>query len=339
MEADALAAALAGSQLADFDVLRKIGGKDVAPGAMAATVTQHGVCSYVYTVTSRRPAAVPAGQLALKVMLNLLGDQTGDLREQFAAEYELLADTRRLPRHAHIIPVLHRFDDMATADRLPGYEFDPQDVSPRTTFVVMPLCDRGDLKAAMKRLFRAGQYFAEPRLHGLLSQLLSAVAHLKAHRIVHRDIKADNIMLQSCAPAGGGGGGGGAAREERLVLIDFGQCLDCARWEFDGFKMPMLMPGSRGGAPGFLAPEVVTPRPGPRTVIDYAKNDDWAVGMLLYAMLAGPGAPPDPFSSGDDPRRFADVDYRPLDLANGGYADSLGELVRGLLQVSKPAGH
>jgi serine/threonine protein kinase len=238
----------------------------------------------------------------------------------------------------------------------------------------MPLCDRGDLKATMKRLFRAGQYFAEPRLRGLLSQLLSAVAHLKAHRIVHRDIKAvsapfpsfvrpvlteislchtcscpeilrvqtvrqDNIMLQSCAPSGGGGGGGGAAQEERLVLIDFGQCLDCAHYQLDGFKMPMLTPMSRGGAPGFLAPEVVTPRPGPRTVIDYAKNDDWAVGMLLYAMLAGPGAPPDPFSSGDDPRRFADANYRPLDLRNGGYADALGELVRGLLQVSKTAGH
>ena len=54
---DALSAALAGSQLKDFNVLRKIGGKDVAPGAMAMTITMHGVCSYVYTVTSRRPAA------------------------------------------------------------------------------------------------------------------------------------------------------------------------------------------------------------------------------------------------------------------------------------------
>jgi hypothetical protein len=62
--------------------------------------------------------------------------------------------------------------------------------------------------------------------------------------------------------------------------------------------LPMQMP--RGGAPGFLAPEVVTARPGPRAVINYEKNDDWAVGMLLHAMLAGPPAT-NPFSSGDDP--------------------------------------
>ena len=97
--------------------------------------------------------------------------------------------------------------------RLPGYEFDPEDVSPRATFVVMPLCDQGDVRAEMKRLYRAGEFFAEARVRAILTQLLSVVQHLKAHRIVHRDIKADNVMLQS-APGGA----------ERVVLIDFGQC-------------------------------------------------------------------------------------------------------------------
>ena len=62
MEVDALSAALAGSRLADYEVLRKIGGKDVTPGGMAATATMHGVCSYVYTVRSRRAAAAGAGE-------------------------------------------------------------------------------------------------------------------------------------------------------------------------------------------------------------------------------------------------------------------------------------
>eukprot|EP01045_Picozoa_sp_COSAG04_P036662 COSAG04_NODE_9021_length_906_cov_115.099133_1_plen_286_part_01 len=283
--AAALSEALAGSLLRDFDIVKKIGGKDVTPGGMAATTTMHGVCSYVYIATSRRPAAAAAGagQLALKVMINIMGDQTGDLREQFAGEYELLSDPARLPRHPNIVTVVHKFDDIASAERLPGYDFDPQDVSPRTTFVVMPLCDRGDLKSEMKRRFRAGEFFPEQRVRDLVGQLLAAVVHLKAHRISHRDIKADNIMLQSI-PDG-----------ERLVLIDFGQCLDCALYQFDGFKMPLPMHMPRGGAPGFLAPEVVTARPGPGRVIDYEKNDDWAVGMLLYGLLAGPAAT-EPFS-------------------------------------------
>ena len=324
MDPDALSAALAGSLLKDFVVQRKIGGKDVTPGGMAATVTMHGVCSYVYAVRSRRAAAAEGGELALKVMINILGDQTGDLREQFASEYELLSDVARLPRHPNIVCVLHVFDDIATSERLPGYDFDPQDVAARTTFVVMPLCDRGDLKTEMKRLSRAGEYFPERRVRQLFGQLLGAILHLKAHRIVHRDIKPDNIMLQSTA-------GGG----ERLVLIDFGQCLDCRLYELDGFQMPLPVNMPRGGAPGFLAPEVVTPRPGPRTRIDFGKNDDWAAGMLLYLLLAGPAAPPpNPFSSGDDPRHFTDAGYQPLDLRPGDYSEVLGDVARGLLRVN-----
>ena len=53
MEVDALSAALAGSKLADYDVLRKIGGKDVTPGGMAATATMHGVCSLESVLVSR----------------------------------------------------------------------------------------------------------------------------------------------------------------------------------------------------------------------------------------------------------------------------------------------
>ena len=66
------AVALAGSRLADFDVGHRIGGKDVLPGAMAQTVTMHGVCSYVYQVTSRRAGvAQDLAPLALKVMINV----------------------------------------------------------------------------------------------------------------------------------------------------------------------------------------------------------------------------------------------------------------------------
>ena len=43
MDADALAAALAGSRLEDFTVHRKIGGKDVAPGGVLHRIgTDHG---------------------------------------------------------------------------------------------------------------------------------------------------------------------------------------------------------------------------------------------------------------------------------------------------------
>eukprot|EP01051_Picozoa_sp_SAG22_P025159 SAG22_NODE_7319_length_752_cov_0.833078_1_plen_70_part_01 len=70
---------------------------------MAATLTMHGVCSYVYAV---RPSRPPGAELAMKVMINVMGDQIADLRDQFDAEYELLRDVARLPRHENIVTVL-----------------------------------------------------------------------------------------------------------------------------------------------------------------------------------------------------------------------------------------
>jgi serine/threonine protein kinase len=281
----------------------------------------------VYSVVSRRPGAARAGELALKVMLNMLGDQSSALHDQFRAEYELLHNTERLPRHPNVVPVLCVFDDLATAERLPQYDFDPRDVSPRTTFVVMPLCDRGDLASAMKSAFSAGDFLPDARVRDLLIQLLGAVAHLKRHRVVHRDIKADNVMLRSVP---------GSPASEHLVLIDFGQCLDCELYELTDFRLPLPCQFPRGGAPAFLAPEVLLPKPGPRTVIDYAKNDDWAIGMLLHDMLAGPAATK-PFGACSDPTRFADGDYVPPDLHAGGYSLALGEVARELLRVDPTA--
>jgi serine/threonine protein kinase len=235
---------LAGSSLRDFTATRKIGGRESAALSLAGDVTMlHGACSVVYEARSLRPEAADV-PLALKVMINSLGDQTSDLYEQFSAEYELLADAARLPRHQNIIPVFHRFVDQASGSQLPGFDFSPQDINPRTTFIVLPLYDR-DLKGDMRHVFRAGRRFTEERARRLAQQLLGAIAHLKEYRIVHRDIKADNVMLN------------GEGEGENMVLIDFGQCLDCAKYQLDGFKMPLPINMPRGGAPNYLAPEVV----------------------------------------------------------------------------------
>jgi hypothetical protein len=54
----------------------------------------------------------------------------------------------------------------------------------------------------------------------------------------------------------------GPGSEPQLVLIDFGVCMNFREYGLEGFRMPFPVNMSRGGAPGFLAPEIVTPRPG-----------------------------------------------------------------------------
>ena len=70
---------------------------------------------------------------------------------------------------------------------------------------------------------------------------------------------------------------------------------------------------------------------GPGAVIDYDKSDAWSSGMMFYRVLAR-GAAPFP---GEDPRAFADEDYRELPAA--GVGSGLRRIVRGLLRVDPAA--
>ena len=114
------------------------------------------------------------------------------LRQEFDAETALLSDPVRLPPHRHLMVVLHSFVDTATG--LPEWSFEADIVNPRTTFVVMPFFPK-DLKRVVSSVRRQGQEFGERRALRIVHGLLLAVRHLKAHGIIHRDIKLDNVLL------------------------------------------------------------------------------------------------------------------------------------------------
>lgn len=257
-------AAMLGMKLKDFCGFEKVGGKDF--GAMSSGgYSQNGVCSYVYKAKLRQGES---NELALKVMLNYdTANSTIALRQEFDAEIELLSDPVRLPAHRHVIAVLHSFRDTATT--LPGWEFDPSIVMAHTLIVVMPFLPK-DLKAAVQSVRRHGEDFTDIRAARIIYQLLLAVRHLKTHRIVHRDIKLDNILLANVSTG-----------QENAVLTDFGMCFDLRRNRVKDFRVMMPYDGfRRGGAPIALAPEVTLPVPGPGVFLDYSKNDEWAVGMV-----------------------------------------------------------
>eukprot|EP01045_Picozoa_sp_COSAG04_P022176 COSAG04_NODE_2469_length_4074_cov_6.313962_2_plen_372_part_00 len=186
----AMRAQLAGAQLAQFRVMKKIGGKEIG-AAGGGGYSQSGVCSYVYLAQLR---GVPgAMQFAIKVMLNYEQQaNTLAIHREFDAETALLSDSERLPPHRHVMVVLHSFVDTATG--LPEWSFEADIVNPRTTFVVMPFFPK-DLKRVVGSLRRQNQEFGERRALRIVHGLLLAVRHLKAHGIIHRDIKLDNVLL------------------------------------------------------------------------------------------------------------------------------------------------
>jgi hypothetical protein len=181
----AMRAQMNGKKLADFKVIKKVGGKDImAAGGRSSSISQSGVCSYVYLAQLH---SGPPVQFAIKVMLNM-ADSTNSvaITKEFDSETALLSDPQRLPAHRHVMVVLHSFTDTATG--LPSWDFEADIVNPRTMFVVMPFFP-DDLKRVYKRTRGEGRTFGELRAVKLVHDLLRAVRHLKQHGIVHRDVK------------------------------------------------------------------------------------------------------------------------------------------------------
>lgn len=107
----------------------------------------------------------------------------------------------------------------------------------------------------------------------LFAQLLEAVAHISRHGIAHRDLKSDNILIElnddNSPPV--------------LVLSDFGCCLAD---KTHGLQIPFTSYDiDKGGNSALMAPEIINKRPGPFSVLNYAKSDLWACGAIAYEIF------------------------------------------------------
>eukprot|EP01065_Artemidia_motanka_P043182 TRINITY_DN594_c5_g1_i1.p1 TRINITY_DN594_c5_g1~~TRINITY_DN594_c5_g1_i1.p1 ORF type:complete len:883 (+),score=228.67 TRINITY_DN594_c5_g1_i1:96-2651(+) len=105
-----------------------------------------------------------------------------------------------------------------------------------------------------------GQAFSEPRAMLYIAEVSLAIAHLHKHDIIHRDLKAENLVLDA---------------EGHVMLTDFGFAKTVGRDETNT---------TRCGTLPYMAPEILTPA----TDQGYSFEVDWwALGVLLFLMLTG----------------------------------------------------
>lgn len=125
--------------------------------------------------------------------------------------------------------------------------------------VVMDLLCGGNLLFHMQRRAtgHAPGTFTEDETRVILAELTLALKHVHKMGFIHRDVKVENVMLDS---------------EGHVKLIDFG--LAC---EFSGKATKLI----RAGSLAYMAPEYIADDTGGR------HTDWWAVGVLAYAMLTG----------------------------------------------------
>ncbi|XP_060852944.1 testis-specific serine/threonine-protein kinase 3-like [Rhopalosiphum padi] len=130
-------------------------------------------------------------------------------------------------------------------------------VTPNTVHVFMDYCEIGDLLSHLQHVKTIPQWQA----HTFFRQICEAVDYLHRKNISHRDIKCENVLLESM---------------RTVKLTDFGFARLCA-----DERGRRLMSQTYCGSSSYAAPEVLQGIP-----YDPISYDMWALGVVLYVMLS-----------------------------------------------------
>jgi tetratricopeptide (TPR) repeat protein len=122
------------------------------------------------------------------------------------------------------------------------------------TFIVMQCVDGESLKQAIS----AGKRFSPAEVVDLMTCLCDALELAHQNKIVHRDIKPGNILLD---------------KQGRPYLVDFG----VARMEMS----TMTQSGTIVGTPSYMSPEQI------QGIRVDARADIFSLGVIIYEMLTG----------------------------------------------------
>mmetsp|Transcript_100491 Transcript_100491/g.199573 ORF Transcript_100491/g.199573 Transcript_100491/m.199573 type:complete len:688 (-) Transcript_100491:346-2409(-) len=155
----------------------------------------------------------------------------GDLIDQVEREIQV----QRQLKHENVLRLYKHFED---AD---------------TVYLLLEYCAKGELYQLLRT--RRGRRFTEAVAQHYFVQVTRGLQYLHGRKIVHRDMKPENLLVD---------------HEDVLKIADFGWCADSS-----------VRRTTFCGTPDYLAPEMLE---GPGH--DH-RLDIWSLGVLLYEMVVG----------------------------------------------------
>lgn len=167
---------------------------------------------------------------ALKTMQKLEVIE-GDLIDQVEREIQV----QRQLKHENVLRLYKHFED---AD---------------TVYLLLEYCAKGELYQLLRT--RRGRRFTEAVSLHYFVQVTRGLQYLHGRKIVHRDMKPENLLVD---------------HDDVLKIADFGWCADSS-----------VRRTTFCGTPDYLAPEMLE---GPGH--DH-RLDIWSLGVLLYEMVVG----------------------------------------------------
>ncbi|KAI8591974.1 kinase-like domain-containing protein [Geranomyces variabilis] len=209
-------------------------------------------------------------------------------RKQLVAEVNILRELR----HPYIVRYFERHIDRENS----------------MIYIIMEYCEGGDLAAVVRKAKKLGKRFSEDQIWNLLAQLLLALheCHHGASGksgphppILHRDIKPDNVFLDS---------------QNNAKLGDFG--------------LSRLMDGSDFartyvGTPFYMSPELISES------AYNAKSDIWALGCVVYELCT---LEP-PFQGKTQSQLAARIQRGVIEPLSRDYSRELFQFMREMLRV------
>jgi serine/threonine protein kinase len=239
----------------------------------------HGNFSEIYMVSHK----VTKEQFALKKIekkqaADLFKRQHPNVYNEIQMERRVLLERLASPGHPSIVRMYHAFQDYNSLYYLMDLHVERKDLWSQLRYKNLP--GYGDTLASEgEKLVMMGCHRSTACLW--LYELIGALEYMHSRGIVHRDLKAENILLSATG---------------HVIVIDFGTAKDLVLTDLNG---PEFV-----GTPDFMSPEAVTgtEEPGKSSIGQYSLVSDtdgkkivqagpeadlWALGAIAFILQTG----------------------------------------------------